>query len=140
MSNKRTSVAGWNNRFNDQRFAGFQGAKGANIFPYDDATEVIATDPSGTYDGTRTLPQGTVVSDIEINVTEAFEEGATIVVGTPGDPDALVTLADSIDLESTGQKFVNRETIWPSDSVVRTTIGGEELSSGRAVVTVNFSV
>ncbi len=143
MGAKRTDVAGWNNRFDDKRYGGIHGARGANIFPYETDAVSTATDPDAIYDGETVVPLGSIVSEVQINVTEAFgfegEGPATIIVGTTGDDDVLVTLADGVDLSTTGIKRVNRETKWPAGSVVRTTIGGQT-TSGSAIVTVDYSV
>ena len=142
MGNKLTDVSGWNARYDDKRFTGAHGAHGANIFPYETNTSVVATDPAGIYDSEGGVPDGSIVSQVKINVTEGFEGSGpvTLRVGTTGDDDAVVTLADAVDLTTTGLKVVTRETIWPAGSVVRATIGGEEISAGSANITVAYSV
>lgn len=135
---KRTDTAGWNNRFNDKRFKGFQGTHGANIFPWGLQAQSAAAGADGTYDGTTPIPTGSVMAEVQINVITPFDAGA-IQVGSIADPDALVTLADAVDLTTPGVKTVTREVIWPALSVVRTTISGGP-SAGAAVVTVSYDI
>lgn len=142
MSSKRTDPSGFNARYNSNRFAGFDGAHGANIFPFEDEVPPLTVSGGGTTDSEVIVPSGSIVYEVQINVTQVFGsegEGATITVGREGDADALVTLADNIDLATTGIKFVNRETAWPTASEVRVTIGGEAIG-GNAIITVSYSV
>lgn len=140
MANKKQDIAGWNDRFHRDRNQGFNGAgAGANCFPREDQTTSTATNPAANYDGALSLPAGTIVSAVIMTVNTVFDGVPTITVGSTGDPDLLVTLADAIDLTTTGIKRVSRETAWPLASVVRTVIGGAP-TQGSVDVTVQYQI
>ena len=137
--NKKKKIAGWNNRFDSKRNTGHEGAVGANIFPQENESVVAVVDPAGNYDGGDTIPADSSAFEVEIVVTEVFNNVPTLTVGTTADPDAVVTLADAVDLTSLGTKYITREVNWPIASVVRAVLGGTP-NQGAATVTVRYVI
>jgi hypothetical protein len=96
--------------------------------------------PVGTTNATSTLqiPQNAVVLGVRVNVTQAYDAGATLEVGTSGDPDAFLVSSD-VDPEATGL------TLHPQASpplgaaeAVQVTVGGTP-AAGQATVVVEFT-
>ncbi len=130
-------IAGFNTRFDKWRFRGASGDHGANAFAFQHEVEIVAADPAGIYDSAETVLALSNTFQTVIEVTEVFDGGATIIVGRPGAPNVLVNLGDAVDLTTLGKKYVPREVIQPSDSVLRVTIGGAP-TQGQATVSVQL--
>jgi hypothetical protein len=137
MSSKGEN-AGMNTRYSDARFQGYNGAHGYNDAPINDSQEVAAA-LAGTSDGAVTVPIAATNACVTIEVTAVYDGAATIIVGYAGDTDLLVTLADAVDLTTTGIKKVVREVAWPAAAVPRVTIGGAP-TTGACTVTVEWEV
>lgn len=137
---KRGQVAGFNDRFADERFKGFgDGDGGGNVFPQETTQSIAAADPAGTYDGATSILQDAVCFTVTITVTEVFNNTPTIIVGKAGATNILVNLTDAVDLTTLGVKTVSREVIWPSAGVPRVTIGGTP-DQGAATVVVSYQI
>ncbi len=141
MGSKQEDVSGLNSRFDSKRNKGFNGARGYNIFPRQDEESWVAADPAGNYNSSAKLA-GTVVAQIKIQVTQAFDGAATIIVGSPADPDQFVTLADAVNLavvDTTVIAAPAATAILAATSVFRATIGGAP-TQGAAIITADFEV
>lgn len=134
MSN-RSAAAGWNTRFSDVRFQGYDGDHGANIFPYQNQEIRAVPGANGNYDGAVTFPALSTSICVIFDVETPFSAGTTVTVGTPADADLFVTLADAVDLTTAGIKTITREVAFPVDSVFRVVIGGGPVA-GACDVTV----
>lgn len=131
----RPEAAGWNTRFSDVRFQGYNGDHGANIFPYQTEDRVAVLGANGNYDGVVSFPSLSTSICVIFDVETPFSAGTTVTVGTVADPDLFVLAADAVDLTTAGQKVVTREVAFPVDSVVRVVIGGGPVA-GACDVTV----
>lgn len=120
----RAAAAGWNTRFSDVRFQGYDGDRGANIFPFQNQDQFTVLGANGAYDGTLVAPAQASTICFIFNVTTPFSPGTTVIVGIPGNTDLFVNLADAVDLTTVGVKTVTREVLFPSAQAVRVTIGG----------------
>lgn len=120
----RPAAAGWNTRFSDVRFQGYDGDHGANIFPYQNQDVFDVPGANGQYDGSVTVPSKSTSICFIFNVSVPFSVGTTVVVGIPGTPNLFVNLADAVDLTTAGVKTVTKEVEFPSNAVVRVTIAG----------------
>lgn len=140
MGNKKGTIAGWNDRFSDDRFKGYgDGDQGGNVFPQETTENITVSGAAGTYDGATSIPQDAVSFTVQVNVTTVFNNTPTIIVGKAGATNILVNLSDSVDLTQLGVHTVTREVVWPSAGVPRVTIGGTP-NQGAATVTVNYQI
>lgn len=120
----RPDAAGWNTRFSDVRFQGYNGDHGANVFPYQTEDKFSVLGADGTYDGAITFPSQTSTICFIFDVTTPFSVGTTVIVGIPGNTNLFVNLGDAVDLTTVGLKTVTKEVLFPSSAVVRATIAG----------------
>lgn len=136
------NVAGLNSRFDSTRNTGFKGAKGFNVYPRDGETSFNAADPAGVYTGTEVFLAETEVASISIEVTEIFDNTPTIIIGTAGDDDQFVTLADNVDLTALGTTTIAVPTTAQAMAATGNliaTIGGTP-TQGACTITADVQV
>lgn len=132
-------ISGLNDRFGPERYKGYEGTKGADEFPYQDIQTCTLLGAAATYDSPAAIPLNAVVYEVVIIVTVLFDGVPTLIVGTTGDTDLVVTLADAVDLTATGTTTITREIAWTLASVARATVGGAP-TVGAGTVQVRYQV
>jgi hypothetical protein len=142
MGSKVEDVSGFNTRYGSKRNKGYDGARGANIFPQQNEISWAAADPAGNYDSATQLLAGSQVAQVKIVVTEAFDGTPTLTVGPTAAPTQFVALADAVDLTTTGTTIVpvdSASQVVAATSAIRAVVGGAP-SQGAATITIDYEV
>jgi hypothetical protein len=97
---------------------------------------VLGAGGAGTTDSVTSIPAGSQIFAVDVQVTSAFDGGAVIDVGDTAVANRVFDQSQA-DLAVVGTFSVEQHTAWPLASVVRATLGGVP-TTGIAIVTVVY--
>ncbi len=96
-------------------------------------------DNTASQDSATSIDANNVIHSAQLKLTTPYSGGATINVGTTADADLILDELDNNPQKPADTIFlVEQDTVWPINSVVRTTVGGAP-AAGDGVMTVIYS-
>lgn len=94
---------------------------------------------SASQDSATSIDSGNIVHSAQLKLTTSYSGGANINIGTTADDDLILDQLDNNPQKPADTIFlVEQDTVWPINSIIRTTIGGAP-GAGAGVVTVIYS-
>lgn len=94
-------------------------------------------DNTASQDSSSEIPSGYRVIEARIEVTTPYSGGATIEMGDTSTSDLIFSAGDAKE-QKADTYIVEQDTAWPSDSVVRVTVGGTP-AAGAGVAIVKYA-
>lgn len=97
---------------------------------------VVGAGGPATFNSANTIPAGSRITGVTVDVTQAFNGVPTLRLGTTGNLDFIFPVG-TIDLTQVGPQALDLELTWPINSVARATLGGGP-NTGAATIRVVY--
>lgn len=94
---------------------------------------------AASQDSATSIDSGNIIHSAQLKLTTPYSGGSDIDVGTTADDDLIIDQSDvNIQKPADTIFLIEQDTVWPINSIVRTTVSGTP-GAGAGIVTVIYS-